>query len=174
MGIRDEELKRLKKYAEGLGLKVTYKPYVKYSSDSAAWAIDGSEIIIYENAEKSKTDLILDFVHELGHHLSFVYNNKTVPAQVDRALDKELLDTKPTEDQRKAILDFELLGMQYHKTIIKEVNIKIPYWKFQKENDFQRFVYTHYWKHGESPSVSKRNEFRRKLKEKYERKRSNK
>ena len=32
---------------------MTFKTYVKYSSDSAAWAIDGSEIIIYEkNREK--------------------------------------------------------------------------------------------------------------------------
>lgn len=174
MGIRDDELKRLEKYAQGLGVKVSYKKYIKYSMDAATWATDGSEISVFTRSEKSKTDLIMDLVHELGHHLSFIYNNKEVPKKLNIALTKEMIDINPTLDQRKAILDFELLGMMYHDTIIKEVDLKIPKWKFKLENEYQKYMYTYYWKHGNIPKNNDKWIKYQQLKAKYDPKRSNK
>ena len=77
MGIRDQEINRLVKYAEGLGLKVTFLN--RTSSHPADWVLDGSEIRLYTRKSFSKTDTILSLIHEIAHHLWFIYEKERQP-----------------------------------------------------------------------------------------------
>lgn len=167
MGVRDEELRRLEKYAEGLGVKVYYRPYIPFSLDAAAWSYDGSAIVLYVTTNQTKSALILNLIHELGHHLSYIYNNKKLPKTLDMAMDRELNQKIPTKEQRKALLDFELLGMTYHLNVYKECDIKLPEYKLHLENDYQKWIYTYYYKHGKSPTRRISKEYYKKLIKKY-------
>lgn len=167
MGVRDEELRRLEKYAEGLGVKVYYRPYIPFSLDAALWSIDGTQIVIFVTVDQSKTALILSLIHEIGHHLSFVYKNKMIPKKLDMALDRESNQLVPTKEQRKALLDWELLGMEYHLNVYKECDVKIPEYKLHVENEVQKYIYTYYYKHGKVPTHKMREDFHKKTVEKY-------
>jgi len=146
MGIRDEELKRLEKYAQGLGIKVYHKPHVK-GCGGAEWDMDDQSIVLYHNNKMSKTKLIIYFIHELGHHLDWVYNNRKDSKAAIKAFeflgeghmygDRSDIPKK----YRKVILDEEKAGGEYHETIYKELNIKIPLWKIKMEQHLDMYEY---------------------------------
>jgi hypothetical protein len=162
MGIRDEELKRIEKYAQGLGIKVTYKKQGPQDPE-ADWAVDGSEITVYLRNRQSKTHIILDLIHELGHHMYWVHNDRKIPIKLDTALSRE----NPTKKQRKAILEDEQNGALYHLLIYKELGLKIPEWKVIVERDIQLEIYKYYYRNGDFPTVKERKIMRKKLNEKY-------
>ena len=56
MGIRDDEIQRLVHYAKGMGVKVTFSNTLS-SGMAAAWATDGSEILINNKTNLSKTEV---------------------------------------------------------------------------------------------------------------------
>jgi hypothetical protein len=86
--IRDLELARLIKYSEGMGLKVSFKPYIR-GTHRAEWALDGTEIIIYVTNRCSKLEKVLSLIHELGHQKAFIDNERNVGEKVDEALNEE-------------------------------------------------------------------------------------
>lgn len=161
MGIRNEELKRIEKYAEGLGIKITYKKQ-KHLDPEADWAIDGSEITVYLRNRQSTTQIILDIIHELGHHHCWVYNNRKTPISLDNALGRD----KHNKKDRLAILKDEENGAEYHLMIYKELGLKIPQWKVELERDLSLEIYRYYAKHNDWPTVSWRKKKKKELKEK--------
>ena len=78
MGIRDNELARIVKYAQGLGIKVVWKQHVPGQNTGATWSedVNGTEIEMYMWPDKSKTKTILDFIHELAHHMAWVESGR--------------------------------------------------------------------------------------------------
>lgn len=156
MGIRDEELKRLIHYAKGMGVKVTI--YAKSNKDaSAEWTLDGTAIDVYTGKGQTKTDTILDLVHELGHHVWFVHEKDRQPdMKFDEAITRENMfeedPANPTPKHlRKKIWDVELAGTAYWDIIIKDTNIKIPSWKIEAAKEFDMWMYEMYYETGKFP-----------------------
>lgn len=162
MGIRDQELKRVEQYAAGLGIKVKYKKQGPKDPE-ADWSIDGTEITVYLRNRQSTTQIILDIIHELGHHQHWVYSNRTIPISLDNALSKE----NHTKKDRLAIYNDELNGAAYHLMIYKELGLKIPQWKVEVERDLSLEMYKHFYLKGDFPTTRWKNKKKKELVLKY-------
>lgn len=163
MGVRDEEIQRLIHYGKGLGVKVII--YSKGKRGAAAeWTLDGSQIQVYAGANKSKTDIILDLIHELGHHVWFIHEKNRQPdMKFDKAITRENLfqvdtDVPTPKHLRKKIWDVELAGTAYWDIIYKDTNIKIPTWKLQAAKEFDMWMYEMYYENGHFPRGKDRRE----------------
>lgn len=154
---RDEEIQRLIHYAKSLGIKIVF--YQKGSATtSAGWNIDESLIMVYASKNKSKTEIILDLIHELGHVLWHIHQKDRLPdTKFEEALMVQNLyeiDTvKPTSKKlRKRILDVEIAGTQWWEVIYKDVNLKIPIWKISVAKEFDMWAYQCYYENGHFPN----------------------
>jgi hypothetical protein len=151
--IRDREIDRLLKYCEALGIKVVFVPDL---DGSAEWAIDGSEIRINKTRNTGKTELILTLIHELGHHLWFVYKKQRQPdIKFDEAITKQFFAENRGEStpkqSRKKILQIEKEGIKYWDIVVKDVDIKIPSWKIEMNKEFDIWQYEVYYETGKFP-----------------------
>lgn len=134
-----KELNRTVKYAEGLGIKVRFLKDNPKIDCSAEWDLSGKEITVYYKDKETKTSLILSLVHELAHHLDFVYNNRRHNKSLIKALDAD----KPTRKQREIIYQDEVNGAAYQEIIYNELHLKLPKWKLLVERDWSLEVYKH-------------------------------
>jgi hypothetical protein len=171
--IRDREIERLISYATGLGLQVIYDDKTDNNA-VASWAIDGSEITLYTLTKQSKTELIIALIHELGHHLHWIYQKQRKPDfKFDEAITREMLvenkeTTIPTPKHlRKKILDIEKAGAEYWHTVYKDVGLKIPLWKVNMWKEFDIWQYEVYYQKGAFASVKVRKAKLKTLTEKY-------
>jgi len=172
MSYIDEDLNKLIHYAKGLGLKVTIKDYVPFSDDAGYWFTDGSEIQLMRWKGQSKSSFVLTLLHELAHHMSWVYSNKTFNPKYTEAMEKEAareLSDKPIKKMlRRAVYVQEVNDMKYQHTIAFEVGLKIPKWKIDLEIATDSFIYEYYYITGKYPTSkvkqAKRKELREKLK----------
>jgi hypothetical protein len=160
--IRDKELTRVKQYAQALGIKVLIKKQGPEDPE-ADWALDGSQITVYLRPKQSKTQIILDLIHELGHHQEWVYRGRKTPLKIDTALSRET----PTKAQRKHIYDDEVNGAAYQLLIYKEIGLTIPKWKVEVERDLSLASYRYFWLNGDHPTREWRREKRKELIKKY-------
>jgi len=169
MGIRDEEIKRLEKYSEGLGMKVTYRKKTP-NSPWAEWVIDGSEIFIYDHPKISKTQMILSFLHELGHAHDHLANNRERNRDLEIALKAEDNRTNEAIDKnmRFLIYEDEKQGAEHRLKIAHEVGIKVPEWKIKLDIELDIWSYYQYYLKGDHPSVTEYNLKYKELKRKYE------
>lgn len=154
--IRDNEIKRLVSYLNGLGVKVTF--YSKNNSEGEAdWATDGSEICVYSVKKKSKTKILLDLIHEAGHMVWFIHAKDRQPdLKYEEALERPT-DSTP-KHLRKKILSTEIEGTKWWDTIIKDVDIKLPKWKIEASKEFDIWMYEVYYETGLFPAGKIRNE----------------
>lgn len=157
--IRDDEITRLIKYAEALGLKIIYAEV----DGCAEWTLDGTEIRINPKRAKIKTDLVLTLIHELAHHVWFIHKKERQPElKFEEALTREnlYLENKKSmtpKKLRKTILTLEVEGAAYWDIIIKDTNIKLPSWKINLAKEFDLWQYEYYYEHGNFPNrVNKR------------------
>lgn len=169
MGIRDNEITRLVKYAEGLGIKLFFK---KHGPDSAGalWTAteDGSvELTIYTWANQSKTRIILNFLHELAHHMAWVYQERSFSNELYRILNKNHNGTPLTKKERYAVFKEERDDSVYREKIAHEVGIKIPSWKIKVDIELDIYIYYHYYEFDAYPSYEKVKEKRKELNKKY-------
>ena len=161
MSIRDQEIRRLEKYAEGLGAKIKYKQHKGDHSSGAEWVLDedgNTELIMYTWPNQSKTLLILNFVHELAHHVSWIYSNRKEDPETFEAFYKEDLRKKQTDpklpkEERRLIYLSEKEDAAYRDIIWHEVNIKIPKWKLIVDKKLDIFVYRWYYQKGNTPDI---------------------
>lgn len=162
MGIRDEEIARIVKYAQGLGIVVIWKIHKKGDNTGASWATDGSEITMYTYPNKPKTQIILDFVHELAHHMAWLADGRTVTKKVNDAfgaMDDESLAPKA---KRRLVYESEKADSFYRYKVWDELGIKIPLWKLEVDRQIDVWLYKHYWRTGADPI---RGQLRKKRKE---------
>jgi hypothetical protein len=160
------ELERLKKYAAGLGIKVTMTTRDS-PENSAEWVTDGSEIIIYQTDKHSPLMLCLLILHELAHHMAWIYTGRKGDLKTDRALDAastlekgEVLDKK----YRKAIYESERDDSKYQLIIHHEIGSKISVKRLQEEIDYDVWVYRYYYLKGKWPTLKEKKQKRRELK----------
>lgn len=165
--IRDDEFKRLIKYAQGLGIKVTL--FNESADESAYWLLDGTEIVINTKYQNSKTELLLSFIHELGHHLWYVHERDRKPdLKFEEAIHRENHGTTPpTKKQRKRIYEIEKAGTSYWYAIYKEINLKFPLWKLYATMDFDVWMYEIYYKRGKFPTAEEKRSKKIELKKKH-------
>lgn len=176
MGIRDNEIQRLEQYAKGLGIKVVWRTWQK-GDPGASWATDGSEITLYTYPSQSKTQIILNFIHELAHHLSWVYNGRKGNLKTDRILDKDdnrqkRKDPPLPKSERKLIYEGERKDSEYQDLIFKELNLKISKQKFYINKKLDNWVYYRYYQSGEDPTQKEINLKKRKLINEYKKKKN--
>lgn len=156
MHIRDQELLRLEKYANGLGIKVTYKKLKPDSKAHAEWTVDGKEIILYLGEKDPKILIVLNFLHELGHHMHHVYMDRQRDKDLERALNLEAErepDSPPISKKlRKMIYEDEVDACKYRKQIAHEVGIKVPEWRIDVDIQLDCWIYYQYYIKGEVPS----------------------
>lgn len=178
MHIRDEEIKRLENYAKGLGTKVTYKPYTKSEGAGAGaqWVLyedDTTELVLYTWPSQSKTLLILNFVHELAHHLSYIYKNRKDDTSTLQALftedeRKKRADPILPKVERKLIYQMEKEDAKYRYNVWQEVDIKIPRWMLDCDVALDIWFYKQYYLNGNHPTKKqldkKQNQLRKKFK----------
>jgi hypothetical protein len=159
--IRDEELSRLIKYAQGMGLTVRFKDYVR-GGFAAEWALDGTEITLYTSSTDSKIDTILGLIHELGHHKAFVDNKRTVDPKLEEALDSE-----ESKRHRKRILDMEIEDSAYWEEIYRDTNCKFNIEKLHKQREFDIWCYEVSYEMGRNATVKEKRIKLRELRKKY-------
>ena len=161
--LRDDEINRLIRYAQGLNTTVKIKQSKKESKDAAGWAIDGSEIVVYTTPKTPKIYIVLCLIHEIGHHLVHIHSN-------DRKLDEKLdeaLEPEEKKKHRKKIYEWELKGGKWWETIYKETDCRFDIKKLYLERDFDLWQYETYYETGKWPKRSEKNHKRKLLKEKY-------
>lgn len=156
MGVRDEELKRLIHYAKAMSVRVTI--YQKPNKDaSAQWSLDGTQIEVYAGKGQTKTETLLDLIHELGHHVWFIHEKDRLPdLKFDEAITREnMYETDPNNPTpkhlRKKIWDVELAGTAWWDVIYKDTNMKFPLWKLEAAKEFDMWMYEEYYETGVFP-----------------------
>lgn len=161
MGVRDEELKRLIHYAKGLGVKVII--YQKSHKDMAAqWTIDGTLIEVYAGKGQTKTETILDIIHELGHHVWFIHEKDRQPdLKFEEAITRENMYEEDPENPtpkhlRKKIWDVEVAGTKWWEVIYKDTNMKFPIWKLHAAMEHDMWMYEQYYETGKFPKGMKK------------------
>ena len=172
MGIRDEEIKRIKKYAEGLGIKVNFKKHRK-GVGGAEWDMEDRQITIYISPRTNKTTIILYLLHELGHHLDWIYHNKKDSKEAAKAY--ELLNSGPMfgdrsdipEKYRQIIYREEAAGIHYMSIIWKELDLKIPLWKVKLQQELDLCEYRRLANEGKFNTIKEHKEYRKSIKDYY-------
>jgi hypothetical protein len=161
--IRDEEINRLIRYAQGMGISVRFKPYVPHSKDEAEWTIDGTEITIYVRSSTSKLDKVLSLIHELGHHKAFVNNDRSIDPKLEEALDSE----ENKKNQRRAIYMDEKNGTKYWEEIYRDTNCQFGIPRLHMQMELDLWTYEVYLETGKWPTRAKSKKKRKQLKLKY-------
>jgi hypothetical protein len=158
---RDEELNRLIRYCQGMGLSVHFKPYVKRSNVAAEWATDGSEITIYISPRCSKIEKILLLIHEASHHKAFVNNEREVDPKVEEALNSD------KKRDKKRVLDMEIADSRHWEQIYRDTNCQFNINRLHKERDFDIWTYQFAYDNDREATCKEKSEKRKELRRKY-------
>lgn len=153
MSYLDNELARIEKYIAGLGIKLIKRQKQDKDSDTkdyGSWS--PGEIEIFPNEHKTKTDLIMTLLHEIGHHLYYQHNDKPeIPNEILIAY------SIMTKAQRKKIYEYEKNGISLMPTIAIELGLKIPLYKIYLQSEFDIWQYEVFYETGEFPNAKERN-----------------
>jgi hypothetical protein len=155
MGIRDKEIERIVQYANGLGVKILWKKHQTGVSPGAEWAVDGSEITIYCWNKQSKTQIILDLIHELAHHMAWINRGRKDEDKVTEAIQADDAATEEnrtiSRQKRKLIYDSEKSDSKFQIRIFKELGIRLPIWRLKANTAVDMWVYRRFWIDGKIP-----------------------
>lgn len=175
MSYLKDDLSRLVRYAQGLGLRVSFKEHTPGDSTGAEWLTDGKdqEIVLYTWSGVSKVRLILNLLHELAHHVSFRHDRSKVSKTLLKALDMEdERDPKGApipKRYRKLIYESEARDALYREAIAIETHLKLPMWKIKADKDLDIWLYKCYYETGDTPKTKeiscKQTELRTKYRE---------
>ena len=159
MGIRDEEIKRLIQYAKSLGLSVAWKDY-KRGDPGATWLQAdnkpvGIEVYVYKG--QPKISIIMVLLHELAHHLEFIYNGRKDSPELVEALYMADAEENLSKAQRKLIYETEKAACPYREMIANELSLKIPMYKLKADIDLDIWIYKHYYLTGKLPTQNEIN-----------------
>lgn len=160
MSVLGDELKRVVKFAEGLGLKVKFlTPDLKdyHGLYSHPDRHEKGLIEVCRNAKTSKTFQIITLLHEIGHHIDFTENRMV--SECYSFLDPEA--GKAPEWARKAIFNSECRAVKYGEKLYWTLMLKIPFWKVKQELACDIFVYRTFLKTSDFPNTKQVAEFKK-------------
>ena len=138
MGVRDDDIKKLRAYAKKHGAKVR-RIKSKKGAGSAEWDLDTQLINLYITPFTSKTNIILDLLHELGHQMDWIAKKRKVSKEVLAAFNKlcqgNMYGERPdlTQKQRDLIHRDEAAGIYYMHKIWAECGLSLPQWKVKRQ-----------------------------------------
>jgi hypothetical protein len=165
----DNELNRLIKYAESLDVKVLFPKY-KRGYGAADWSWIDQTINVYVHSKNTKIGLLFSLLHELGHHLDWIYKKKRIPSNVYLAYNK-LVDghmdgfrTDLDKNTRRIILQEELDGIHYMEFIFKELDLKVPYWKLKLQQKLDIYDYKMLYKKGRFSTTAEFEKYKKRVK----------
>lgn len=167
MSVRDRELELMTKYAQSLGIRVSFRKH-KLGYAGAEWFIDKQDqqtIILYTWPNQSKTTLVLNFLHELAHALAFVRKGRRLSISVLNAISAPY--GAITEEQRRIVYKEEYNDSKYRWEIVKDLGIGISKWKIELDIALDRWVYYRWWKTTEFPTIEELAKKRKQLRRKY-------
>jgi hypothetical protein len=176
MFIRDAELKRMIQYAKGLNIEVIVnkKPPKKWDT-AASWSEltkDKAVIELYGTSKASKIGVVMNMLHELAHHIGYVYRGRKDHPEVLEALIEFNDDSLNTSKKnREVVYEVEKEDSEYRIQIAKELNLKIPLYKLLADIDLDLFVYGFWIDEGKWPTYKSIKEEKKKLLEKHRKKR---
>lgn len=152
MPVRDVEISRLINYAKGLNIKVTFN-----SGDSDCYAEwhHGNEIVVYSKRHRSKIEIILTLIHELGHQLHFIHEGNR---QLDHKV-IEALDNAESKSARKIVLEDEKKAIQYWEVIYKDTNMSFPIYKLFRQMKIDIWKYEFFHENGRFPKKKECQQF---------------
>lgn len=160
---RDEEISRLTRYAQGMGLSVRFKPYVPGSGVEAEWRIDGTEIIIYTDRRSSKLAKVLSLIHEISHHKAWIDNNRALDPKIEEAIDSE----ENSKKQLKRLWDMETQDSAYWEDIYRDTNCTFPIERLHKQREFDLWCYEFHYENGRTAKTSEKKNRWKELNKKY-------
>ncbi len=171
--LKDKEVQRLVQYAKASGLTVTFKQAIAGAGIGGEYDGVNKEITVYTHSALTNADVILVLLHELGHHLDFIYKGKRDANTLLEALTKEderkLGDEPIPKHFRQYIYDCEVAGTYYMPVLARELDLKIPLWKVEAEKLLDRWIAKRYLLSGDTPPIyeirAMRTRLRKKLKE---------
>jgi hypothetical protein len=164
MSIRDDEINRLVKYAQGLNVQVKFIPSKGRQADSANWTTDGKEINVFVRKTHTKLHIILSLLHEICHQIAFIYNRDRLPdPELEEAIDPEI----ERKYLRKRILDWEIEGTKWWETVYKETDCKFDINKLYAEKALDIWIYEYYYENGQFPKKQQMTQKRKELRSKY-------
>lgn len=162
--VRDEEITRLIRYAQGLNTSVKIKKIKENGNAAAEWTTDGSLITVYAEPDTSKIQIVLCLIHELGHHMVHIHDNdRKVDEKLEEAVDEDI-----KKSHRRRVYNWELKGAEWWEKIYRETDCKFNINKLFLEKEFDLWQYEVYYETGEFPSVKEKKKKARELKIKYE------
>jgi hypothetical protein len=147
--IRDDELSRLIKYAQGMGIKVSFKPYLRGQQDRAQWTIDGTEITIFLTTRTPKIDKVLTLIHEIAHGKVFAKDGRKIHPELEEALNNE----ENKKKARKMIFEDEVDATKYWEEIYRDTNCKFDINKLYSQREFDIWSYEVYYETNEFPNT---------------------
>lgn len=159
--IRDEEIKRLIRYAQGMGVAVRFKPYVRGGNEAES-SLDGTEIIIYEASRTSKLDKVLSLIHEIAHVKGFIDNDRAVDPKIEEAIDSD-----ENKRHRKRVLDMETMDSNYWVDIYRDTNCQFGLDRLEMQRNYDLWQYEVYYETGDFPSNNEKTRKRKELRKKY-------
>lgn len=163
--IRAKEIQRLQKYSQGLGISVSFKNHSPGLA-GATWTVAPDqtvELTLYIWKRQTKTQIILNFLHELAHHMAWVYQGREFTEQLANILNKNAEDIPLTKKERYAIFKEERDDAVYRLQIAKEIGIKIPEWKIQVDSKLDEWIYYYWYENNEYPTSSDTRKKRKEL-----------
>lgn len=164
MGVRDEELKRLVRYAQGLNAVVRIRQDYPGNEAAGTCTTDGSEIEIFRSDDMSKISLILTLIHELAH---LQYNIHNFSRQPDERLEEALESIEDKKKHRKIVYDYEKGSSLWWDVIYKETNMSFPFCWLERYREFDVWQYEVWWTTGKWPTTKEKVNKRKALRRKY-------
>ena len=162
MGVRDEELNRLIRYAQGMGLSVRFKPFVR-GGHSAEWDTNGPTITIFVKNKESKIDTILSLIHEIGHMRSYIKDERQLDPKIEEALTSE----EDKKSYRKRIYNMEKADSLFWDDIYKDTDCKFDINKLYIQRELDIHQYQVYYETGKMPTLKENKQKIKELKKKY-------
>jgi hypothetical protein len=145
--VRDEELKRLIRYAQGMGISVRFRPYKPHSGDAAEWDDEAQRIVVFVSTYDTKLNKILRLIHEIGHAKGFIRNGRRGKVRVTRALEAE----KPTRVQRKLIYQDEAADAKLWDEIYQDAGCTFHINKLRRRQAYDVWIYRQFYLTGRIP-----------------------
>jgi len=171
MGIRDREFDRLVKYAEGHGLVVETRQHER-NDPGAEYCSDTLTITLYVWPGQTMTRLIINFLHELGHHRDWILRGQQHSKVEHKALILENLRESSRapavkKKYRRAIYEIERDGIQHMIDIYNELDLKIPKYKILADMELDEWTYYFYYETGKDTTQLQRDKKSKELRVKY-------
>lgn len=164
MSLQRNELKRVVKFAESLGVKVHFLDAASRDYHGAYFHPDKFEPGRIEVCRTKRTTItfqIATLLHEIGHHIDFTETGK-IPESYN------LIDSENCPVwARQAVFNAEKRACAHAEKLYWTLRLRIPFWKVKMELSADVFLYRVFRNSGVYPPIYEVDSFRKKWKKRF-------